>query len=88
MKASRFTDEQIIRALKEVEAGEKKVVEQCRDLGITSATYYKWKRKYGGLDVNEAKRLRELEQENGLLKGMVADLMLENKAVREVLKKL
>ena len=85
MKASRFTEEQVIRALKEVETGEKSVVQQCRDLGITSATYYKWKRKYGGLEVNEAKRLRELEQENGKLKRMVAYLMLENEAVKEVL---
>lgn len=88
MKASRFSEEQIIRALKEVEAGEKKVADQCRDLGITSATYYKWKQKYGGLEVNEARRLRELETENGKLKRMVADLMLENNAVKEVLKKL
>lgn len=88
MKASRFTEEQIVRALKEVETGGKTVAQQCRDLGITSGTWYAWKRKYGGLDVNEAKRLKELELENGKLKRMVANLMLENEAVKEVLKKL
>jgi putative transposase len=88
MKASRFTEEQIVRALKEVETGGKTAVAQQRELGISNATWYIWKRKYGGLEVNEAKRLKELEQENNKLKRMVANLMLENEAVKEVLKKL
>ncbi len=88
MKASRFTEEQIVRALREVETGGKKAVDQQRDLGISNATWYIWKRKYGGLEVNEAKRLKELEQENSKLKRIVANLMLENEAVKEVLKKL
>lgn len=88
MKATRFTEEQIVRALKEVETGGKKAVEQQREMGVSNATWYIWKRKYGGLEVNEARRLRELEQENNKLKRMVANLMLENEAVKEVLKKL
>ena len=88
MKASRYTEEQIVRALQEVETGQKKAVEQQRDMGVSAATWYIWKRKYGGLEVNEARRLKELEQENSKLKRMVANLMLENEAVRETLKKL
>ena len=88
MKAGRFTEEQIIRALKEIEAGRITVVEQARQLGCSENTIYLWKKKYGGLEVNEAKRLKELEQENNKLKRMVANLMLENEAVKEVLKKL
>ena len=88
MKAKRFTEEQIVHALKEVETGGKTAVEQQRELQISNATWYIWKRKYGGMEVNEAKRLKELEQENSRLKRMVANLMLENEAVKEVLKKL
>lgn len=88
MKKNRFTEEQIVRALKEVESGSKRTTDQCRELGITASTWYSWKHKYGGLEVNEAKRLRELESENGRLKRMVANLMLENEAVKDVLKKL
>ena len=88
MKASRFTEEQIVKALREVETGGKKAAEQQRELGISNATWYIWKRKYGGLEVNEARRLKELEQENSKLKRIVANLMLENEAVKEVLKKL
>ena len=74
--------------MKEVETGGKKAIEQQRELGISNATWYIWKRKYGGLEVNEARRLKELEQENNKLKRIVANLMLENEAVKEVLKKL
>lgn len=88
MKATRFTEEQIVKALREVETGGKKAAEQQRELRISAATWYIWKRKYGGLEVNEAKRLKELELENNKLKRMVANLMLENEAVKEVLKKL
>jgi putative transposase len=88
MKANRFTEEQIVRALREVETGGKKAADQQREMGISVATWYIWRRKYGGLEVNEAKRLKELEQENSKLKRMVANLMLENEAMKEVLKKL
>lgn len=88
MKKSRFSEEQIVRALQEQESGQKTIVVLCRELGIAVATFHKWKQKYGGLEVSEARRLRELESENGKLKRMVANLMLENEAVKEVLKKL
>jgi putative transposase len=88
MKATRFIEEQIVRALKEVETGGKKAAEQQREMGISAATWYIWKLKYGGLGVSEVRRLRELEQKNNKLKRMVANLMLENEAVKEVLKKL
>ena len=88
MKKSRFTEEQIIAALKEIESGRKTGVEMGRELGVAEATIYKWKKKYGGLEVNEAKRLRELEAENSKLKRMVANLMLEKEAIEEALKKL
>lgn len=88
MKKSRFSEEQIVRALQEQESGQKTIAVLCRELGIAAATFHKWKQKYGGLEVSEARRLRELESENGKLKRMVANLMLENEAVKEVLKKL
>ena len=64
MKKSRFTEEQIVKALKEVEAGRKTNTEQCRAMGISDATWYTWKKKYGGLEIQDVKRFRELEQEN------------------------
>mgnify|MGYP006201938619 CR=1 FL=1 len=88
MKKSRFSEEQIVKAIQEQESGGKTITAISRELGIAQATFHKWKRKYGGLNVNEAKRLKELETENGRLKRMVADLMLENEAVKDVLKKL
>ena len=83
MKRKRFTEEQIIKALKEVDAGGV-AREVVRRMGITETTFYRWRQKFGGLEVNEAKRLRELEQENGRLKRMVADLMLDNQILRDV----
>lgn len=83
MKRKRFTEEQIIKALKEVDGGAE-VRDVCRRLGVTEQSFYRWRRKYGGMDVSEAKRLRELEQENGRLKRMVADLMLDNQILRDV----
>jgi len=74
-KKGRYTEEQIIRALKEVEAGAK-TDEVCRRLGVTQTTFYRWKSKYGGMDVSEARRLKQLEDENRRLKQMVADLSL------------
>jgi putative transposase len=86
MKQSHFTEEQIIGVLKQAEAG-MKTAEICREHGISSATYYKWKAKYGGLEVSEARRLRQLEDENRRLKQIVADLTLDNQALKTVLAK-
>jgi len=86
MRQSHFTEEQIIGVLKQAEAG-MKTAEICRQQGISSATYYKWKAKYGGLEVSEARRLRQLEDENRRLKQIVADLTLDNQALKTVLAK-
>jgi putative transposase len=86
MRQSRYTEEQIIGVLKQAEAGIK-TAEICRQHGISSATFYKWKGKYGGLDVSEARRLRQLEEENRRLKQIVADLTLDNQALKTVLAK-
>jgi len=88
MKKSRFTEEQIVKALQQQEAGQKTIATVSRELGIAQSTFHKWKLKYGGLNVKEARRLKELETENNKLKRIVADLMLENEAVKDVLKKL
>ena len=86
MKRKRFTEEQIIRALQQHEAGVK-VADICRDLGIVEQTFYRWRAKFGGMDVSEAKRLRALEEENSKLKRLLADTMLENAAIKEALSK-
>jgi putative transposase len=86
MKRSRFTDEQIIGILREQEAGAA-TADVCRRHGVSSATFYKWKAKYGGLEVSEAKRLKALEEENGRLKRMLADAMLDNAALKDLLGK-
>ena len=86
MKRSRFTEEQIIGILKEHEAGIS-VADLCRKHGVSDASIYKWKAKFGGMDVSEAKRLRALEDENGKLKRMLADAMLDNVALKDLLGK-
>ena len=82
----RYTEEQIINVIKEHEAGAK-VDDVCRSLSISSGTFYNWRSKYAGLEVNEAKRLRELESENGKLKKLLAKKLLENEAMKDVLAK-
>ena len=86
MRKSRFTEEQIINILKVVETGQK-VTDACRTHGISEQTYHRWKAKYGGLDVNEARRLKQLEDENRRLKTAVADLTLDNRMLKDVLAK-
>ncbi len=86
MKRSRFTEEQIIGILREQEAGVP-VADLCRKHGLSSPTFYKWKAKYGGLDVSEARRLKALEDENAKLKRMLADSMLDNVALKDLLGK-
>jgi len=86
MKKSRFTSEQISFALKQVEAGEK-VSDVCRKMGVSDATFYNWKKKYGGLGTSELRRLKELEAENRQLKKLVADLSLDKQMLKDVLSK-
>ncbi len=82
----RFTEEQIIRILQEAEAGTK-IMDLCRKHGISDATYYNWKAKYGGMTVSDAKKLKVLEDENRRLKHIVADLTLDNQALKAVVEK-
>jgi putative transposase len=82
----RYTDEQIIKAIKKHEAGAK-VEDICRDLGISNGTFYNWRSKFAGMEVNEAKRLRDLETENNKLKRLLADKLLEVGAMKDVLAK-
>ena len=86
MKRSRFTEEQIIGILREQEAVAP-VADLCRKHGLSSPTFYKWKAKYGGLEVSEARRLKALEDENTKLKRMLADAMLDNVALKDLLGK-
>lgn len=86
MKKSKFTETQIIAMLKEHESG-KKVTDICRENGISQATFLNWRSKYGGLEVNELKRLRELEEENARLKKMYADVSMDHQILKEVLSK-
>lgn len=84
MKKTRFSEEQSIGILKEVEAG-RKVGEVCQSHGISKGTYYRWKANYGGMDVSQMRRLQQLEEENRRLKTLVVDLTLDNTALKDVL---
>lgn len=86
MRHSKFTETQIVSILKEADAG-RPVNEIWRSYGISSATYYKWKAKYGGLEASDIQRLKELEQENNKLKRLYADMALENAALKDVIAK-
>jgi len=86
MKGKRFTPEQIVKIVKESEIGVKNV-DICRKYGISEQTFYNWENKYGGMDVSDAMRLKVLEDENRKLKGLVADLSLDNKILKDLLGK-
>ncbi len=86
MRKSRFSESQIISVLRRNEGGEK-VSDLCRELEISTATFYNWKAKYGGLDVNQLRRLKELEAENSRLKTMYADLSLTHRALKDAVEK-
>ena len=86
MKRKRFTEEQIIGVLREHELGAT-TADLCRKHGISEATFYNWKSKFGGLDVSEARRLKQLEGENARLKKLLADSMLDNAALKDLLSK-
>jgi putative transposase len=83
MRKSRFAEEQIIKILKRVELGQP-LTDVCREEGISDATYYRWKAQYGGLEVSQLRRLRQLEDENRKLKQLVADLTLDNRALKDI----
>lgn len=86
MKKSRFSEEQIAYALKQAEAGTK-VLDICRQMGISQATFFNWKSKFGGMGVPELRRLRQLEEENAQLKKLVADLSLDRQMLQDIVKK-
>jgi putative transposase len=86
MKKGKFTEAQIVSILHQQESG-KAVKEICREHGISDATFYNWKAKFGGMEVSDVKRMKDLEEENGRLKRIVANLTLENDAIKTVLEK-
>lgn len=86
MTRSKFSETQVLAVLKSVENG-RTVAEVCREAGISTATYFKWKSKFGGMEASDIRRMRELEEENRQLKRMFADLSLENRALKDVIEK-
>lgn len=86
MKRTRYTESQILRVLKEVEGG-RGVKDVCREYGMSDATYYNWKAKYGGMEASDIKRLKDLEKENQRLKQMYAELSLEHRVLKDVIEK-
>ena len=86
MRKSRFTETQIVKILKEVEGG-RQVKEVCREYGVSDATYYNWKSKYGGMEASDIRRLKEIEDENRRLKQMFADLSLKHEALKDIVEK-
>jgi putative transposase len=87
MKTNQHTAEQIIRILEQAEKGEQTIAAVCREYGIAENTFYRWRKVYGGMSVNEAQRLKELEKENARLKRLLAERMLENDLLKELLAK-
>jgi putative transposase len=87
MRKSKFSESKIVALLKEAEAG-RKVSDICREQGISSATFYQWRSKYGGMEASDIKKLKELQEENEKLKRMYADMALENQAIKDLLGKL
>ena len=86
MKKSKFTETQIVKAIQEHEAG-RKAEDICRDLGITTASFYKWRQRYGGMEASEVKKMKELQEENARLKKMYADLSLVHEAMKDAIAK-
>ena len=86
MRKSRFSESQIVRVLKEVEGG-RTVVEVCREYEVSTATYHNWKAKYGGMEMSDIRRLKELEDENRRLKSMFADLSLKHEVLKDIVEK-
>lgn len=86
MKKSKYTETQIVKAIKEHESG-RKAEDICRELGITTASFYKWRQRYGGLEVNEVRKMKELQEENARLKRMFADLSLVHEALKDAVSK-
>ena len=87
MRKSKFSESTIVSLLREAEAG-RKVADICREHGISNATFYQWRSKYGGMEASDIKRLKELQEENEKLKRMYADMALENRAIKDLLGKL
>lgn len=87
MKHGQFTDEQIVTVLQEAARSEKPITALCRDRGISEATFYAWRKKFGGLQTRDVQRLKELEKENARLKKLLAERVLENDVMKEALTK-